>query len=132
MLANVTTRNSPLWKTNPKQQLGYLQVKNWCRLFAPGAILGVYTPDELEPATATPRITPRDSDLLPEYPTDQFEKNLPAYLKAIEAGKKTADQIISTISSKYTVTQDQQNTLREIAPIQPGSDLATQSQGAAA
>lgn len=45
--ADVTTQNSPLWKTNPKQQLGYLQVKNWARAFFPGAILGVYTPDEL-------------------------------------------------------------------------------------
>ena len=44
---DVTTRNSPLWKTNVKQQLGYLQVKNWARLYTPGAILGVYTPDEL-------------------------------------------------------------------------------------
>lgn len=46
--ADVTTKNSPLWKTNKKQQLGYLQVKNWGRAFAPGAILGVYTVDELQ------------------------------------------------------------------------------------
>jgi hypothetical protein len=46
--ATVTTKNSPLWKTNPRQQLGYLQVKNWARLYAPGAILGVYTPDEFD------------------------------------------------------------------------------------
>jgi hypothetical protein len=46
--ADVTTKNSPLWKVNPKQQLGYLQAKNWSRLYCPGAILGVYTPDELE------------------------------------------------------------------------------------
>lgn len=46
--AKVTTKNSPLWKTNPKQQMGYLQVKNWARAFAPGAILGIYTPDEVE------------------------------------------------------------------------------------
>lgn len=45
--SEVTTKNSPLWKTNPKQQMGYLQVKNWSRAFCPGAILGVYTPDEL-------------------------------------------------------------------------------------
>lgn len=44
----VTTRNSPLWRTNQRQQLGYLQIKNWARAFAPGAILGVYTVDELE------------------------------------------------------------------------------------
>lgn len=48
MLKNVTTRNSPLWKTNVRQQMGYLQVKNWARAFTPGAILGVYTPDELQ------------------------------------------------------------------------------------
>lgn len=47
-LADVKVQNSPLWKTNPQQQIGYLQAKNWARLFAPGAILGVYTPDELD------------------------------------------------------------------------------------
>lgn len=46
--AKVTTKNSPLWKTNPQQQLGYLQVKNWARLYCPGAILGVYSPDEFD------------------------------------------------------------------------------------
>lgn len=46
--ATVTTKNSPLWKTNPKQQLGYLQVKNWARAYTPGAILGVYSVDELD------------------------------------------------------------------------------------
>ena len=46
--SSVTTKNSPLWKTNPQQQLGYLQLKNWARAHTPGAILGVYTTDELE------------------------------------------------------------------------------------
>jgi hypothetical protein len=45
---SVTTKNSPLWKTNIKQQMGYLQVKNWARLYAPAAIMGVYTADELQ------------------------------------------------------------------------------------
>ncbi len=47
-LGSVTIRNSPLWKTNPRQQLGYLQVKNFSRAYCPAAILGVYTPDELQ------------------------------------------------------------------------------------
>lgn len=47
-ISDVTTKNSPLWKTNPRQQLGYLQVKNWARLYTPGAMLGVYSVDELE------------------------------------------------------------------------------------
>lgn len=49
-IADVKVKNSPLWNTNPRQQMGYLQLKNWARLYAPGAILGVYTRDELEDA----------------------------------------------------------------------------------
>ncbi|EOY8363794.1 recombinase RecT, partial [Salmonella enterica subsp. salamae] len=47
-LADIKIRNSPLWKTAPKQQIAYLAVKYWARLYCPEVILGVYTPDELE------------------------------------------------------------------------------------
>lgn len=60
--SEVTTRNSPLWKTNPRQQIGYLQVKNWSRLYCPGAILGIYTPDELEEKEINPARPPRGGD----------------------------------------------------------------------
>jgi hypothetical protein len=50
-VSEVTIKNSPLWKSNPKQQIGYLQVKYWARAYTPWAILGVYTPDELEQRT---------------------------------------------------------------------------------
>ena len=50
-VSEVTIKNSPLWKSNPKQQIGYLQVKYWARAYTPWAILGVYTPDELEERT---------------------------------------------------------------------------------
>jgi len=49
-LCQATVRNSTLWASDPKQQLAYLGVKRWGRLYAPGAIMGVYTPDELEEA----------------------------------------------------------------------------------
>lgn len=55
---SVTTKNSPLWKTNIKQQMGYLQVKNWGRAFCPGAILGVYSVDELEGIQPEKEINP--------------------------------------------------------------------------
>jgi len=47
-LSGIVVRNSPLWVTNPKQQIAYLGVKYWGRLYCPDVILGVYTPDELE------------------------------------------------------------------------------------
>ncbi|WP_165708268.1 RecT family recombinase [Pectobacterium polaris] len=60
-LAQARVRNSTLWADDPYQQLAYLAVKRWSRLYCPDVILGVYTPDELEernekdvtPATAT-------------------------------------------------------------------------------
>lgn len=62
----VITKNSPLWKSNPKQQIRYLQVKNWARLHTPGAILGVYTPDEFD--TPAPRNMGPAQVVQPEVP----------------------------------------------------------------
>ena len=47
-LSQASVRNSPLWSSDPKQQLAYLAIKRFARLYCPGAILGVYTPDEAE------------------------------------------------------------------------------------
>lgn len=54
--SKITTKNSPLWKTAPKQQAAYLAVKYWARLFAPSVMLGVYTTDEWADA---PQSSPR-------------------------------------------------------------------------
>jgi hypothetical protein len=48
LLVQASVRNSTLWASDPKQQLAYLAVKRWARLYAPDVILGVYTPDEFE------------------------------------------------------------------------------------
>ena len=59
LLVQASVRNSPLWATDPKQQLAYLAVKRWTRLYAPDVILGVYTPDELDESRPIERdITP--------------------------------------------------------------------------
>ncbi|WP_372809359.1 recombinase RecT [Litorivivens sp.] len=73
-ISQVTVKNSPLWKTNPRQQIGYLQVKNFVRAYLPAALLGVYTTDELEGTTSqqTPRSTsPRDITPEPTYITSE-------------------------------------------------------------
>jgi len=48
LLSQARTRNSTLWADDPRQQLAYLSVKRWGRLYTPGVMLGVYTPDELQ------------------------------------------------------------------------------------
>jgi hypothetical protein len=121
---DVTTKNSPLWKVNPKQQMGYLQVKNWARLYCPGAILGVYSDDELVDATpaaapAQPRhmgavdeVKPALPAALPAYSDADLEKNLPAWLGLIDSGRKTAEQIIATVSTKATLSDEQKKRIR--------------------
>ena len=52
-----------------------------------------------------------------EYPADQFTANLPTWRKHIEAGNKTADQIIAMVSSKASLSEEQKAEIR--APFQP-------------
>lgn len=44
----ITTKNSPLWKTDPRQQLGYFSARSWARRHCPEVILGVYDRDEAQ------------------------------------------------------------------------------------
>ncbi len=47
-LKTISTRNSPLWKQQPKQQLSYFALRAWARIYAPDVIMGVYTKEEVE------------------------------------------------------------------------------------
>lgn len=115
--SDVTTKNSPLWKTNPKQQMGYLQVKNWVRLHFPAAILGVYTVEELQDSPARSN-EPRDiGSGRPEpetYPQDKFEENLPKWRELVESGKKSADQILKMVGSKAELTDEQKDAISKL------------------
>ena len=105
-IAAVKTKNSPLWATNPKQQLGYLQVKNWARLYCPGAILGVYSTDELEGASSLKIINPEEVSEVqarplspPEYSDEEFAEKLPEWRIQVEAGKD-ADKLMAFVSGR--------------------------------
>jgi hypothetical protein len=46
-IGKITTKNSPLWKGDPDQQLSYYAQRSLCRRFFPDVLLGVYTQDEM-------------------------------------------------------------------------------------
>ena len=48
LLSQAQVRNSTLWASDPRQQLAYLAIKRWARLYCPDVLLGVYSADELE------------------------------------------------------------------------------------
>lgn len=50
---------------------------------------------------------------LPEYPADQFEKNMPSWRKLIEGGRDHI-KITSKLTSKYTLTDDQLKTINAV------------------
>ncbi len=137
--AKVKTKNSPLWTTNPRQQMGYLQVKNWARLYAPGAILGVYTPDEFD---APP---PRNMGTVQEVTQPE---PLPAGL--LESAQSAAEDGVASYSefwkaasaeTRKAIGKDEHNRLKEVAmaadkartvDVQPNDGFDDAQQGAAA
>lgn len=47
-IGDIAIKNSPLWKADPDQQLGYYSIRAFARRYCPEVILGVYTPEEAE------------------------------------------------------------------------------------
>ena len=57
-VGKITTKNSPLWKSDPDQQLWYYSVRAMCRRHFPDVLLGVYVKDEIEDAGKIRDVTP--------------------------------------------------------------------------
>lgn len=111
MLTQARTRNSTLWADDPRQQLAYLAVKRWSRLYCPDVILGVYTPDELDERE---QISERDMGAAeviepqhrPATRTDALKDRLGAGKKdkpaaAPRAPTVTLDQVLTAIEAAH-------------------------------
>jgi len=122
LLAQARTRNSTLWADDPRQQLAYLATKRWSRLYCPDVILGVYSPDELEETAPTIRdVSPARSAApaeLPPYPDEKLAENLPKWQTAVDAGRSAPDHLIATVSSKFTLSEEQIAKIKALAPIE--------------
>ena len=81
-VTNIGVQNSPLWKNDTKQQLGYYAVRAWARKFVPEVILGVYTRDEIEDVNQRDPNKARDITPRPEEPE---------YIEHEEAEEEPAD-----------------------------------------
>lgn len=66
---------------------------------------------------------------LPPYPADQFSKNLPVWRDNIAAKKTTADRIITMVSSKYTLTDEQKQEIKKDVAPPAAPDLFEQIKG---
>jgi len=125
------------WKNQPDDMLAYRGTRQWARRFAPEALLGVYTPDEImgteyfstPPLTAepvqrsneTPQTVQQVAEILPPYTAEQFNKNIKTWQGLIESGKHTPARIIAMIQSKATLSEDQKLAIYDLAPPDDGA-----------
>lgn len=50
-IGTITVQNSPLWKSDPDQQLFFYSSRAMCRRHFPDVLLGIYTPEEMAEET---------------------------------------------------------------------------------
>jgi len=110
------------WQTAPKRML-QMRARAFCaRDVFPDALKGMGVAEELQDIPEKD-VTPHGAPAAqaapagpPAYPQADFDKNLPQWTKLIQSGKKTADDVITMVSTKGALSEAQIKTLRAIKP----------------
>lgn len=101
-LGQINPKNSPLWKSDPDQQLFYFSTRRWARRYCPDILLGAYSIDDLQDAPPlAPQhvgfdhakdVTPKLADRLRERHEEGFagEQTLASIDRALEEASATA------------------------------------------
>ena len=119
-------RDTGPWKSHGRRMLRHKAMIQCARLaFGFG---GIYDQDEAERIVeAQPVKHMGPAEVVPQapahYPAAEFDKNLPAWRKAIESGKKAVADLIAMVETKGALTDEQKATLRAFNPPQPAADV---------
>ena len=97
------------WQTHTKRFLRHKAMIQ-CSRVAFG-FTGIFDLDEAERIQEIEVSDPVPQQL-PEYPAAKFDEQLPGWLDAIQAGQKTADDIINMVSTKYRLTDEQTSKIK--------------------
>jgi phage recombination protein Bet len=109
------------WQSHTKRMLEW-KTRIQARRIAFG-FAGIYDQDEAERiiemgaadvVTEPVKTAPKE---LPAYDPEVFAKNLPTWMKLISDGTKTAEAIVATVSSKYTLNPEQRKAI--LATVKP-------------
>lgn len=122
-------KKAGLWgKQGPWQQYPDRMLQMRARGFAirdafPDALRGLNLAEELQGVEidvtpGQPAAAPAQAPARPEremYADADFDKNMPKWRDAVEAGKSSPDRIIATVSSKYELTEAQKQAIRDLS-----------------
>lgn len=105
------------WKKWPVRMLRH-KATIQCARYAFG-LSGIIDEDEADRYRSTNLerdVTPQKEEPkeLPFYPADKFDDNFPTWEAAIEAGKRTPEQVISFLTTRTQLTDEQKQRIREV------------------
>lgn len=131
-VAAINPKNSPLWKTDPRQQLGYFSARSWARRHCPEVILGVYDRDEVEhfgPGDAkdvTPPVMQRlkDAQKSPAAASgaqEGFDRSFVASETSALSGGAGNGQEIKTEVEPITVINSDGDKIEAVQEIEPAA-----------
>lgn len=113
------------WQTHPKRFLRHKAIIQAARVaFGFG---GIYDNDEAERIVEQQERdmgnvevvraeAPQAPKQLEHYPQDDFDTNYPKWAALIESGKRTPEQIVQIVSQKAPLTDEQKQSILELAP----------------
>jgi phage recombination protein Bet len=111
--------NSEPWQKWPARMLRHkatIQAARYAFGFS-----GIVDPDEADRIQEAQSSEPKDMgsvEVVKElYPQEQFEKNFPKWEKLIQKGRKTRDEIIITVESKGSLTEEQKSQINNVERI---------------
>lgn len=115
------------WKKFPRAMLRSRVVSEGIRTVFPGVVVGVYTPEEVQDLDdPNPGQPPQGRPIpaKPSYTDEQFTEKMPAWRDIVESGQKNADELITFLSSRVKLTDEQIEQIRalENAEEQEGAE----------
>lgn len=82
---------------------------------------------------AVDEVKPAEKPALPDYAQADFDKNLPAWTKTVATGKKTAGEVMATLQTKATFTEQQKAVILSLKKAEdakpPADEPSTQTTG---
>lgn len=127
-IGSITTKNSPLWKSDPEQQIGYFSARSWARRYTPEVILGVYDRDEVESFQGPDNA----KDVTPSGNAQKYLSKAPAQDHAAGFNAGQVDAEISALNSDGTTSSQPSDQGDEVLPPasspDPDIDLAALGQ----
>lgn len=114
-------RGTGPWQSHPKRMLRHKAMIQCARIAF--GYTGITDLDEAEQIVEKDMgraevVQTREAQVLPPYPDEDLDRNLPAWRDAIEGGKSTAERIINMIGSKYRLDEDQAQAIRKLEAIE--------------